>query len=88
MPLSLTMACVWALLACFAGMGPQRFMWPAAWILIATGIPLLGWVTYDVGPFWGLLFLIAGSSVLRWPLIRAGRSIRNAVSSSEDEGQS
>jgi hypothetical protein len=87
MPLSLVFACVWALLACFAGMGPQRFMWPAAWALIVTGIPLLGWVTYQAGPVFGLVFFVAGASVLRWPLIRAGRKIRRAVAADEDAGQ-
>ncbi len=78
MPASLIFACIWALLACFAGMGPTRFHWPAAWALIATGIPLLGWVTYQTGPFWGLLALIGGASVLRWPLMRAAQGVRRA----------
>ena len=79
MPLSLTLACLWALTACLAAMTPQRFHWPAAWALIATGIPLLGFVTWQVGPFWGLLFLIGGASVLRWPLIRAVERMRETV---------
>lgn len=79
MPMSLIAACIWALLACLAGMGPKRLMWPAAWALIATGIPLLGWVTYQTGPVWGLLFLLAGASVLRWPLVRAAQHLRRAV---------
>lgn len=76
MPMSLILACVWSLLACLAGMAPERFHWPAAWVLIFTGIPLLGWVTYQAGPFWGLLLLVAGASVLRWPLMRAGQEMR------------
>ncbi len=88
MPVPLILACLWSASACFAGMAPQRFHWPAAWVLIATGIPLLGWVTYSLGPFWGIVFLIAGASVLRWPLIRAGQSIHHALTTSEEEGQS
>lgn len=84
MPVSLVLACLWALIACLAGMAPQRFHWPAAWALIACGIPLLGWVTLQAGPFWGLVFLAAGASVLRWPLIRAGRGLHRAISPGED----
>jgi hypothetical protein len=78
MPMSLTLACLWAVAACLAGLTPQRFHWPAAWVLIVTGIPLLGWVTYQTGPFWGLVALVAGTSVLRWPVIRAGQGLRRA----------
>lgn len=79
MPGSLIFACVWALLACAAGMGPRRFHIPAAWALILTGIPLLGYVTYQAGPIWGLVVLLAAASVLRWPLIRLCQRIRRAI---------
>ncbi|ABD55673.1 DUF2484 family protein [Jannaschia sp. CCS1] len=79
MPGSLILACLWALVACCAGMAPRRVHIPAAWVLILTGIPLLGWVTYQAGPVWGVFLLLAGMSVLRWPLIRAGQRLRRAV---------
>lgn len=79
MPLPLILACLWAIAACLAGMAPQRYHWPAAWVLIATGIPLLGWVTFATGPVWGLICFAAGASVLRWPLIRAGQRVRSSV---------
>ncbi len=85
MPVSLILACIWALLACAAAMGPQRYHWTAAWILIVTGIPLVGWVTYQTGPFWGLIVLAAGASVLRWPLIRAVQGMRRAVQGADDQ---
>ncbi|MBN2905674.1 MAG: DUF2484 family protein [Rhodobacteraceae bacterium] len=69
MSLSLVLACLWALVAGAAGVMPDRHHWPAAYGLIAVGIPLLGYVTFQNGPFWGLLALAAGASVLRWPLI-------------------
>lgn len=84
MPVSLILACVWALVACLAAMGPRRIQWPAAWVLIATGIPLLGWVTYQAGPFWGLLVFVAGASILRWPLKRAAHHLRRAMSGAGD----
>lgn len=68
MNLSLICACVWAILATAIAMGPRRFHWPGAWGLIVTGVPLLGWVTYNNGPIVGLICLAAGVSVLRWPV--------------------
>jgi hypothetical protein len=79
MPLSLVLACIWAITACIAAMTPQRFHWPAAWALIATGIPILGFVTLQAGPVWGLICLAAGASVLRWRLRRAGERVRAAI---------
>lgn len=75
MTLSLVLACVWAVVAGAIGMMPSRIHWPAAYGLIAVGIPLLGYVTYENGPVWGLLALAAGASVLRWPLIYLGRRL-------------
>ena len=43
-------------------------LWRRAYVLIAVGVPLLGWVTYENGPWIGLICLAAGVSVLRWPV--------------------
>lgn len=69
MTTSLTLACVWALVAGLVAVLPRRIHWPAAIALIGTGIPLLGWVTYQNGPVWGLVVLAGGASVLRYPLL-------------------
>jgi membrane protein DedA with SNARE-associated domain len=79
MPLSLTLASLWGLTACLLGLCPSRFHWPAASVLIATGIPLLGFVTMQMGPWWGLALMAAGVSVLRWPVFYAGRWLRRRV---------
>ncbi|KEO51285.1 DUF2484 family protein [Thioclava pacifica] len=76
MTISLLLACVWALLATGIALGPQRFHWPAAWVLIALGVPLVGWVTYENGPLLGLIALAGGMSVLRWPVIYLFRALR------------
>ncbi len=77
MTLSLILACVWALSANVLAMLPSRDnYWRCAYVLIAIGIPLLGYVTYENGPWIGLLVLAAGMSVLRWPVIYLGRWLR------------
>lgn len=76
MTYSLILACVWALLATLVALGPQKFHWPAAWVLIAAGVPILGWVTLQNGPWVGLLVLAGGMSVLRWPVVFLLRRLR------------
>jgi NhaP-type Na+/H+ or K+/H+ antiporter len=58
-------------------MTPSKdYHWRNAYILIGIGIPLLGWVVYQNGPWIGLLVLVAAMSVLRWPVIYLGRWLR------------
>ena len=77
MNLSLLLACMWALMANLLAMVPSRDNhWRRAYVLIAIGIPLLGFVTYQNGPWWGLAVLAAGMSILRWPVIYLGRWLR------------
>lgn len=77
MTLSLTLAAIWALAANLLAMLPSRDNhWRRAYALIAVGIPILGYVTYENGPWWGLAVLIAGMSVLRYPVIYLGRWLR------------
>jgi len=74
--MSLIAAFVWLIAANIIAMVPSRdHHWRAAYGLIAVGIPLIGWVTYENGPFWGLAVLAGGASVLRWPLIYLWRWI-------------
>ena len=83
MPLAFVMVCLWILAACIAGMAPRRYHWPAAWVLIGTGIPLLGLVTFTMGPVWGLIALAAGASILRWPILRAGQRLAGLLAPQE-----
>lgn len=73
MSLSLILACLWVVLASLVAALPGRLHWPAAYGLTLLGIPLLGFVTFENGPFWGLLALAGGVSVLRWPMIYLAR---------------
>lgn len=67
MTLSLILACLWAVAATLAAMGPRSWHWPAAYGLIALGIPVLGYVTLQNGPIVGFVVLAGGVSILRWP---------------------
>ena len=76
----LVLASLWLIAANVMAMFPSRdHHWRAAYVLIAIGIPLLGWVTYENGPYWGLAMLAAGASVLRWPVIYLWRWVRRQV---------
>lgn len=80
MTLSLTLACVWAVLANVIAMFPSRHQhWPAAYVLIALGVPLLGYVTYENGPWVGLIVFAAGASILRWPVLYLGRWMKRVM---------
>ena len=74
---SLVLAGLWAVVTNVLAMTPSRDAhWRAAYVLIATGIPILGYVTYQNGPWIGLIVLAAAMSVLRWPVIYLVRWLR------------
>ncbi|MEP5732467.1 MAG: DUF2484 family protein [Sulfitobacter sp.] len=80
MSLSLISACLWAVVANVLAMTPSKDQhWRNAYILIAIGVPILGYVTMQHGPWVGLLVLAAGCSVLRWPVIYLARWLRKGV---------
>ena len=80
MTLSLTLAAIWALVANVLAVIPSRDNhWRRAYILIGVGIPLLGYVTYENGPWWGLAVLLGGMSMLRWPVIYLSRWLRGVL---------
>lgn len=77
MTVSLTLAALWALVANLLAILPSRDNhWRRAYALIAIGIPLLGYVVCENGPWWGLGVLCAAMSVLRWPIVYMGRWLR------------
>ena len=76
----LVLCLVWLIAANVIAMFPSRDKhWRAAYVLIALGVPLLGWVTYVSGPVVGLVLLVAGASVLRWPVIFLWRWLRRQI---------
>lgn len=67
---SLALAGLWGVVANILAMLPSKDNhWKRAYFLIAVGIPILGYVTYESGPLIGLVVLAAGMSILRWPVI-------------------
>ena len=80
MSLSLTLACLWVIVACVGAMIPsKKAHWPFAYVLIAVGIPILGLATYQHGPWMGLALMLAGASILRWPVRYLFRFLRSAA---------
>ena len=68
---------IWLVVANVIGLLPSRDKhWRNAYILIAVGVPILGWVFYQNGVVWGLVLLAAAVSVLRWPVVYAWRWVR------------
>lgn len=77
---SLIVVAVWLLAANVVAMFPSKdHHWKFAYGMIAVGVPLLGWVTYENGPWIGLIALAAGASVLRWPVIYLTRWVRRVM---------
>jgi hypothetical protein len=70
-------ACIWVIAAWFLSVVlSAKQSWPAAYGLIAAGVPILFWLGLSAG--WGTAAVgfIVGCLVLRWPVIYAGRWIR------------
>ncbi|WP_107847259.1 DUF2484 family protein [Litoreibacter ponti] len=81
MSFSLIAAFLWLIVANLLAMIPSRDNhWRRAYVLIALGVPLLGWVTYENGPWVGLICLAAGASMLRWPIRYTGRYLARLMS--------
>lgn len=77
---SLITAFLWFVLAHVLALIPSNdHHWRRAYVLIAIGIPIVGWVTYANGPLIGLIVLAAGASVLRWPVIYLTRWVRRRI---------
>ena len=53
--------------------------WPAAYGLIAVGVPLTIWLGWSMGWLWALLGVTVMALVLRWPLRYFGRWLKGLV---------
>jgi len=76
MTVSLILACLWILVANVLAMTPSKaYHWRNAYILIGLGIPLLGFSSWENGPWIGLIVMFAAMRVLRWPVVYLTRSV-------------
>lgn len=74
MSVPVVLSLLWLVAANVIAMFPSRRQhWPAAYALIAIGLPLLGWLLAVDGVWAALLVAAAGASVLRWPVRYLGR---------------
>lgn len=53
--------------------------WRRAYVLIAVGMPMLFWITWRDGFLMGVLALIVGGLVLRWPVYFLWRRFRQSL---------
>ena len=75
--ITIGLGCVWLIAANVLAILPSRDNhWARAYGLLAVGLPLLGVIIYMNGPWVGLGFLVAGMSVLRWPVVLLLRCVR------------
>lgn len=78
--LPLALSLLWLVVANIIAMFPSRdYHWRAAYVLIALGVPLLGWVTWEMGSIVGMVLLAAGASILRWPVVYLWRWLRRQM---------
>ena len=77
MSLSLVLSVLWIVTASVMALLPSRDNhWRRARVLIVTGLPLVVFVFWQNGPWWGLAVSAAGASILRYPLLRLWRWLR------------
>lgn len=69
MSISLGLGCLWLVVANVIAMFPSKdHHWSNAYALIAVGLPLLVWIAVQNGLVIAALLMVAGMSVLRWPV--------------------
>ena len=68
----LIFAFLWGLAAGTVPAMPERIQWPMAWALIGTGIPLLGFMTIQAGPVFGLGGLVVAALLVSRVAGRSG----------------
>ena len=72
--------CLWVVLAFVMAAFPSTDNhWRRAYVLIAVGLPVLVWIFWAEGLWTGLLGLLVGGVVLRWPVYFLWRWLRQRL---------
>lgn len=72
--------CLWIVLAWLLMVVlTARQSWPAAYGLIAIGLPVVVWLGWSMGWFWAGVGAGVMLLVLRWPVIYLGRWLRGKM---------
>ena len=75
---------LWVVLAFAMALFPSNDNhWRRAYVLIAIGVPLLIWIFWQHGVLLGILGLVVGGLVLRWPVYFAWRWVLKKVRGQE-----
>ena len=62
--------CIWVVVAFVATLFPTKNShWRRAYVLMGIAAPLLVWIIWTGGIWYGVLFALVAASVFRWPLI-------------------
>lgn len=79
--MALIALCLWVVLAwLLQTLLTARQSWPAAYGLIALGVPVVVWLGRSGGWIWGAVGAGVMLLVLRWPVIYLGRWLRGKLS--------
>jgi hypothetical protein len=79
--MALIALCLWVVVAWVLMLVlTPRQSWPAAYGLIAVGVPLVMWIGWTRGAGWAVIGLLVMALVLRWPLIYLWRWLKGKLS--------
>ena len=82
---SIILACTWIIAAQVIAVTPSRdHHWRAAYFLIAAGLPILVFVWIENGWLLAAIAMVAGMSVLRWPVFYAYKWVRRILGISRE----
>lgn len=78
--MALVALCLWVVVAWILMVTlTAKQSWPAAYGLIAVGVPLVFWMGWSMSVWWALLGVAVMALVLRWPVRYFGRWLKGLI---------